>query len=324
MSTKTVSSMTKAEAAEYLTELGEKPHPGWTSLEIKARISEILKARGKAKVNLGISSNSPKKDMIDACSNAGVVLTGHETKGDLMRKLRERLEQDMDGDGAMIMTFGKHDGKSFTEIRSTCPGWCTWAKTIVDESGDDAHWKMRQFVAWLRAEEHKQATEEDDQDEGPSENDEPKKDSLKSKDSSKSKPTVLGARPKPTGRGKGYSRAKALAAETMEIDIASRKSSRRSAPEPDEDLERPRSESAASAEGKANLKMLAVMEKMAARLEILEQEKGLQQTTETHEKQETDEREDSQTESSCPSGWKKAEDSPTWTKAAAASSRRRG
>ena len=58
---KNVSTMTKAEAKECLTELGVHVHPEWTSLEMKSRITEVRKAMSHGKVKLGVTSSSRKR-----------------------------------------------------------------------------------------------------------------------------------------------------------------------------------------------------------------------------------------------------------------------
>lgn len=47
--------------------------------------------------------------------------------------------------GDQTLTFGKHDGKTFEQVRSEDPGYCDWARSKSEPSGD-----LRNFVEWLR------------------------------------------------------------------------------------------------------------------------------------------------------------------------------
>ena len=133
---------TKEEATEYLTALGVKPPPEWTILEMQACIPHLLKARCKNGSHENNAVNLSKEEMMEACSKAGVTLTGHEIIEDLATKL---LKVD----------------STFKEIRDTCPMWCARAKEEVDEKGNDAHWRLRAFVEWLHEEEQKQVLNEE-------------------------------------------------------------------------------------------------------------------------------------------------------------------
>ena len=125
--------MTKAEAKECLTELGVNVHPEWTSLEMKSRITEVRKAMRHGKVKLGVTSSRRTGEIQEACVLAKVPRTGNETKGDMMRKLREKTEQDMPAAGSTLMTLGKHNGHTFQTIKAACPSYCQWANRIAEE-----------------------------------------------------------------------------------------------------------------------------------------------------------------------------------------------
>ena len=133
---------TKEEATEYLTALGVKPPPEWTILEMQACIPHLLKARCKNGSHENNAVNLSKEEMMEACSKAGVTLTGHEIIEDLATKL---LKVD----------------SVFKEIRDTCPMWCARAKEEVDEKGNGAHWRLRAIVEWLHEEEQKQVLKEE-------------------------------------------------------------------------------------------------------------------------------------------------------------------
>ena len=241
MASKPVSTMTKSEAAEYLTELGDKVNPSWTSVEIKSRISELLKQRS-SKVKLTVNANAKKEVIKEACEDNNVHLTGHETKGDMMRKLREKIEIDSEVTAHTLMTIGRHSGKSFREIWEQCPTYATWARTTVKEN-KDAHWKLQQFAQWVdRSELEEAILAQDEKTDGPPEE---------------------AAR---TSSGTS-SRARAARAQVttvpMDVDPGARKASRRG-PTMEEDRE------SAAGSSTPQDKMMEMMQKMAEKIEKLE------------------------------------------------------
>ena len=130
---KPIHAMTKQEATEYLIELGDQINPAWTSCELKSRIKELLTQRA-SKVKMGVNIGSKKEVIEKACRDNDVKLTGHETKGDLLRKLREQLEMTAELNGDMVMTIGKHAGKTFAEIQKSCPKYVEWVQTMAAEN----------------------------------------------------------------------------------------------------------------------------------------------------------------------------------------------
>ena len=146
---KAASCMTKAQATEFLQTFGETAPPSWTSIEIKSRIGELQKLSGQDPRTkpLGVSTKDKKEAIKQACVDNGVDTTENMTKGQLLRKLREKREQVSEPSADNLMTFGKWSGETFQNIKMKDPGYCEWATTTVSEGA--AHWKLQQFVRWL-------------------------------------------------------------------------------------------------------------------------------------------------------------------------------
>ena len=89
-SSKPLSALTKTEASEWLRSLGEEPRVAWTSVEIKSRIKEILDLLAEEDDNLPKNlTGMPKTDLQRECTERHIHFTEHETRGSLMRKIRE-------------------------------------------------------------------------------------------------------------------------------------------------------------------------------------------------------------------------------------------
>ena len=113
-SNKPLNALTKAEATDWLRNLGEEPPVKWTSLEIKSRLVEILNILededGKLPKNfIGMK----KAELQHECRERHIHFTMHMTKGDLMRKIREQVEVEKGGGSGSIMGFGKFSDRTY-------------------------------------------------------------------------------------------------------------------------------------------------------------------------------------------------------------------
>ena len=291
MASKPVSAMTKREAAEYLTELGDKVNPSWTSLEIKSRINELLK-QCSSKVKLTVSTNTKKEFIKKACEDNNVHLTGHETKGDMMRKLREKIETDSEVTAHTetkadmmrklrekieidpevtahtLMTIGRHSGKPFREIRQLCPTYVTWVRTTVKEN-PDTHWKFKQFARWIdRSELEEALLAQDEETDGPPE---------EAARTSSGRFSCAGAARTPLVK------KPSVVAVPMDVKPGARKVGRRG-PTVEENLE------SAAGSSTAQDKMMGMMQKMAEKISQLEiRNKELEDKADKTEKESTGE-----------------------------------
>ena len=101
-----------------------------------------------------IHSALKKAELIKECHKRGIDTTTHETRASMMRKIRNQVEMEAGGTGISLMGMGKHSDRSYQEVKDDDPNYVRWAKETVQEEGMKAHWKLRKFVAWIRAQEN--------------------------------------------------------------------------------------------------------------------------------------------------------------------------
>ena len=139
--------MTKAEAVQALKDLGEIVHPSWTSVEIKSKLVELKKREDlthnhKLKGLHGMKKNE-LEDLARAC---GIPFTDNDTKGSLMRKLREQdfLQSTPKPDD--LMTFGKYANMTYAEVTEMDPSYIRWAKEAAMDGKCSPY--LRRFVIY--------------------------------------------------------------------------------------------------------------------------------------------------------------------------------
>ena len=112
-----LSALTKAKASEWLRPFGEGPRVGWTSVEIKSRIKEILDLLDEEDSQLPKNLSGMKKaDLQRECTERNIHFTEHETRGSMMRKIREQVEAEKGGKSESIMGFGKFSELTYEEV----------------------------------------------------------------------------------------------------------------------------------------------------------------------------------------------------------------
>jgi hypothetical protein len=139
------STLNKEQCRVLLTEHGILFSSAESVSELRSRISEI---RGKTTPELkGLTGMSLAK-LREACDLKDIPYTGNEIRGQLMRKIREHSEDQVEPKGVDTLAFGKHRGKTYLEVKNTQKTYCTWAKTVVQED-PEASPALQRFVKWL-------------------------------------------------------------------------------------------------------------------------------------------------------------------------------
>ena len=146
-----LSALTKAKASEWLQLLGEEPKVSWTSEEIKSRIKEILDLLEEEEGNkLPKGMTGMKKaDLQRECRERYINFTEHETRGSMMRKIREQVEVEKGGKSGSIMGFGKFADLTYEEVAENHPAYVKWACETVKEEGFATSAGLRKFVMWV-------------------------------------------------------------------------------------------------------------------------------------------------------------------------------
>ena len=145
-----LSALTKAKASEWLQLLGEEPRASWTSVEIKSRIKEILDLLDEEDSKLPKNMTGMKRaDLQRECTERDIHFTEHETRGSMMRKIREQVEAEKGGRSESIMGFGKFADLTYEEVAESHPAYVKWARETVKEEGFATSAKLRKFVTWV-------------------------------------------------------------------------------------------------------------------------------------------------------------------------------
>jgi hypothetical protein len=143
---KTVSTMNKEELRESLRAYGEEPHPRWTSVELRSRLQEIRRSFAGPKETT-VNANSKKIVIEEACREQGLMVTANDTKGSLLRKLRNHQELNTPGTPDTLLAFGKHAELQYQEVRDHHPDYCRWVKEAKSDGGASA--QLIRFSLWL-------------------------------------------------------------------------------------------------------------------------------------------------------------------------------
>ena len=147
--------MTKEEAKRALQDLGEAVHPSWTSVEIKSKLMEIkLKEEAETAGPPPLKGlHSMRKGELERLAAArGIVYTDSDTKGSLMRKLREHEFLNQPANGTDLMGFGKHASKTYAEVLAQDPQYVRWARETAMDGNSTPH--LRRFAQYASNAEH--------------------------------------------------------------------------------------------------------------------------------------------------------------------------
>jgi hypothetical protein len=78
----------------------------------------------------------------------GVRITQHDTKGSLLRKIREVKTKTEEATGTTSVDFGKHFGKTYQEIKDHQPTYARWVLEAFNDG--DSSPQLQRLARWLR------------------------------------------------------------------------------------------------------------------------------------------------------------------------------
>jgi hypothetical protein len=107
-----------------------------------------------------VNSSSKKADIVEACRTVGVDhIDSGDTKGQLLRKLREK--RDTDGSrpdvlwatptGADLMCFGKHSNSTYEEVYKSDKQYAKWCMMTAKQEPFCSK-ELRRFTQWVQIE----------------------------------------------------------------------------------------------------------------------------------------------------------------------------
>ena len=152
-----VSSMNRRELLEALQEceIWEERMSSFPIQELAEILKEFQLAQmGGSEVDREIHrlGRLKKQDLILAVEGQ-ITLTGNETIGAILRKMRARLDELQPEASGLIpdqeMGFGKHHGKWYSQVKELHPDYCQWARVMHEEDPQGVHRTLAKFVRWL-------------------------------------------------------------------------------------------------------------------------------------------------------------------------------
>eukprot|EP00969_Alexandrium_andersonii_P252563 11161820-Alexandrium_andersonii.AAC.1 len=142
---KPLNAMTRPELTLWLSSIEEFPPSTWTTIELRSRIREILKAsQTGSKVPTGLA-NLKKSQLQALCEQQEIAFGQHETKGQLIRKIREKFETQDDMTDHDKVGFGKFAHLTYLELATQHMDYLQWCRDTVEECGLDTAGSMRRL-----------------------------------------------------------------------------------------------------------------------------------------------------------------------------------
>ena len=90
-----------------------------------------------------------KSQLIARCKALNIQLTGNEVNGVLIQRIKAQVAPTSEPKGSDVFNIGKHQGKTYRQIRTVYLDYCVWAETTLSESGDSCHWELKRFGRYL-------------------------------------------------------------------------------------------------------------------------------------------------------------------------------
>ncbi|CAE7256946.1 unnamed protein product [Symbiodinium microadriaticum] len=147
-------SLTKAQMQSKLAEMGETPPPGWTKVQLSARIAEltseseqILTEREASKMINRCKTKLALQELLDEYH---LEYTRGQTMDQLRgRALRHLMETKVPSSPQNYMGFGKYSSLTYGQVATNYESYTEWCiKTAREE--EEAHWRLRRFAQWAQ------------------------------------------------------------------------------------------------------------------------------------------------------------------------------
>ena len=124
--------MKKADMQAELRAAGLTVPDSWTVPELR----ELLKEQRGPKPENVMSKLAAmsRADLMSECIRRRIEVPAKATRGWMLLKLRDEVEEKSQPDGNTIMSEGKHKGMLWSEMRTQKPKWVEWALKTVAEN----------------------------------------------------------------------------------------------------------------------------------------------------------------------------------------------
>ena len=160
-----MSDMTREELVAVLAKHGVEAPRGWTKVEMLLRVEQLTGQDMSEKIKPKASKGrSPFQEMVTKLNQAArrkSVLVEFVTTELRMSNMENytidrikmeairRIYDVVEAHGSDQLGFGKYSVKTYAEVWTTDPGYCTWARNTVKEPDSTCDPRLIRFAKWL-------------------------------------------------------------------------------------------------------------------------------------------------------------------------------
>ena len=155
-----LSQMRKEDLAKELILRGEEYHPKATVIELRSHLKEVRGRQRPAK-EPGLDPGARKAEVQAAAEKHGLIITEKETKGDIMRKLRTKLEENQaEVDTAIVgllegpVGLGTHPSRTREAVIQIDPHLVRWCRRHVHATEGTPHPEKKEIEELLKCTDH--------------------------------------------------------------------------------------------------------------------------------------------------------------------------
>ncbi|CAE7728758.1 unnamed protein product [Symbiodinium necroappetens] len=146
--------LSKYQMQQKLIEMGEAPPPGWTKVQLSARIAEltqeseqILTEREASKM---ISRCKTKLALQELLDDFHIEYTRAQTVDQLRGMgLRHLMENKVPASPQNYMGFGKYSALTYGQVLTNYESYAEWCVKTSQEEGE-SHWRLKRFALWVQ------------------------------------------------------------------------------------------------------------------------------------------------------------------------------
>ena len=152
-----ITHMRKADLIQEIRSHGEVPHPQWTTVELRSRLREIRTMNLLNEENPLKGMRTMRRDqLVTLCENLNVGYATHDTRGTLMRRLRESQTMRQPAEPSDLMEFGKYKEMTYGTVLEQHDEYAVWCIETAEESSS-ADARLVRFANWAHKELYEKA-----------------------------------------------------------------------------------------------------------------------------------------------------------------------
>ena len=136
MSLSAVGALNKDECLRLMEQLGEG-HPrrgGVLVVDLKAMLKDLLFSKeGEQEKPLLRFAKMKRSQLADKARQLQIPMSENQTRGHLIKSIREDLMQQSTPKGSDYLGFGEHGAKTYQEVLQVDHEYCLWTNQVEDQ-----------------------------------------------------------------------------------------------------------------------------------------------------------------------------------------------